>query len=68
MKDIEVFLTEERLPDHWESRIRKPYGLTLTTFNLKTVMVVEKGIDESKFPPAAKPETATATETPQEAS
>ena len=68
MKDLEVFLTEERLPDGWESRIKAPHGLTIITFN-KTVGAVEKGIDESKFAPAAKPENATATETsPHEAS
>jgi len=69
VEDLEVFLKKEQLPDKWESRIRKPHGLTITTFNLKTVQAVERGIDESKFTPVAKPETATATETsPQEAS
>jgi len=50
VKNLEVFLTEERLPDGWESRIRKPHGLTILTFT-KTVLVVENAIDESKFAP-----------------
>ena len=40
---------EERLPEGWESRVPGQYGLTLITFNLKTVNRVEKGIDEAKF-------------------
>jgi len=51
IKDIEIFLTEERIPDGWESRIRAPNGLTILTFN-NTVKQVENGIDESKFAPA----------------
>ena len=51
VKDLEVFLTEEHLPDGWEPRIRKPNGLTNLTIN-KTATAVEKGIDESKFAPA----------------
>ena len=60
MKDLEAFLTEERLQDGWESKIRKPHGLTLLTFS-RTVLAVENGIDESKFAPATRPETATET-------
>jgi len=68
VKDLEAFLTEERLTDGWESRTREPHGLTILTLK-KTVQAVENGIDESKFAPAAKPETATASVTsPQEAS
>ena len=26
-------LTEERIPEGWESRVRKPYGLTFAAFN-----------------------------------
>ncbi|KAG5652648.1 hypothetical protein H0H81_004204 [Sphagnurus paluster] len=52
VRDLETVLLEERLPEAWESRIREPYGLTLMTFN-KTVLKVEKGIDETKFAPAA---------------
>ncbi|KAF8635552.1 hypothetical protein AX15_000205 [Amanita polypyramis BW_CC] len=33
-QDIEVFLAEERIPDGWESRNRKHFGLTLTKYNV----------------------------------
>lgn len=49
LEDIETILLEERLPDGWETRVLEQYGLTLITFNLKTVNKVEKGIDEAKF-------------------
>lgn len=50
MNDIYTLLTEERLPDGWESRVRDQMGLTLTTFN-RTVFRVELGIeDEVKRP------------------
>jgi len=50
VNDIYTLLTEERLPDGWESRIRDQMGLTLTTFN-RTVFRVELGIeDEVKQP------------------
>ena len=50
MNDLYTFLTEERLPDGWESRARDRMGLTLTTFN-RTVFRVELGIeDEVKQP------------------
>jgi hypothetical protein len=45
ISDIYTFLTEERLPDGWESRIRDQMGLTMTTFN-RTVFRVELGIKE----------------------
>ena len=45
MDDIYTFLTEERLPKGWESRIRDQMGLTLLAFN-RTVLQVELGIDE----------------------
>ncbi|KAG6913428.1 hypothetical protein DXG01_006864 [Tephrocybe rancida] len=48
VRDLEVFLLEERLPDGWESRITQSRGLTILTFN-RTILKVEKGIDESKF-------------------
>lgn len=48
MKDLEAVLLEERLPEGWESRILKPYGLTIITFNF-TVKKVEGGIDEAKY-------------------
>ena len=40
-----TFLTEERLPDGWESRVRDQMGLTLTGFN-STVFHVELGIED----------------------
>ena len=49
MDDLETILLEERLPEGWESRVREAYGLTVITFNLKTVNPVEKGIDEEKY-------------------
>jgi len=45
MSDIYTFLTEERLPDGWESRVRDQMGLTLFAFN-RTVFRVELGIKE----------------------
>ncbi|KAG6810652.1 hypothetical protein H0H92_010915 [Tricholoma furcatifolium] len=68
VKDLETILLEERLPEGWESRIRETKGLTLITFNSKTVKKVENGIDESKFAPSAtfagEPATSSATQTP----
>ncbi|KIM41361.1 hypothetical protein M413DRAFT_71959 [Hebeloma cylindrosporum] len=46
--DIESILVDERIPDGWESRIRKRMGLTFASFNL-TVFKVERGIDEKKY-------------------
>ncbi|PIL29009.1 hypothetical protein GSI_09056 [Ganoderma sinense ZZ0214-1] len=43
MDDLRPFLTEERLPDGWESRIRHRMGLTIFEFNT-TVLPVELGI------------------------
>ncbi|KAI9447126.1 Cloroperoxidase [Lactarius psammicola] len=45
LDDIYTFLTEERFPEGWESRIRDQMGLTLLAFN-RTVFQVELGIDE----------------------
>jgi len=45
ISDIYTFLTEERLPDGWESRIRDRMGLTMITFN-RTVFGVELGVKE----------------------
>ncbi|KAG6826659.1 hypothetical protein H0H92_014950 [Tricholoma furcatifolium] len=64
VKDLETVLLEERLPEGWESRIRETKGLTLTTFNLKTVNKVENGIDESKFAPSATSAGDDATSSP----
>ncbi|KAF8719041.1 hypothetical protein AX14_011541 [Amanita brunnescens Koide BX004] len=33
LEDITIMLTEERIPEGWESRVRKPYGLTFAAFN-----------------------------------
>jgi hypothetical protein len=43
--DLYTFLTEERLPDGWESRVRDQMGLTFFTFN-RIVYRVELGIEE----------------------
>ncbi|KAF9245738.1 Chloroperoxidase [Melanogaster broomeanus] len=48
VEDLKAFLLEERLPDGWESYIRLPHGLTITTFN-QTIMKVELGIKERTF-------------------
>ncbi|KAK2460835.1 hypothetical protein APHAL10511_007305 [Amanita phalloides] len=45
-KDIEMLLTEERLPEGWEPRIRKPFGLTVAAFNT-VVLPVEFKTDEN---------------------
>ncbi|RDB17095.1 putative sterigmatocystin biosynthesis peroxidase stcC [Hypsizygus marmoreus] len=55
VKDLETVLTEERLPEGWESRIRERKGLTMTTFN-RTVLKVEHAIDEKKLAVASVPE------------
>ncbi|KAI0791556.1 Chloroperoxidase [Irpex lacteus] len=44
-EDLVPLLTEERLPDGWQPRIRHPFGLTLTEFNA-TVLRVEFGIED----------------------
>ena len=51
MKDLEVFIIEERLADGWEPRVRKPQGLTAMVIN-KTAKAVENETNESKFAPA----------------
>jgi hypothetical protein len=43
--DIYTFLTEERIPDGWESRVRDQMGLTFFSFN-RTVFGVELAIKE----------------------
>lgn len=45
LHDIHTFLTEERLPEGWESRVRDQMGLTILAFN-NTVLRVELGIEE----------------------
>lgn len=46
--DIESILIDERIPEGWESRIRKRNGLTFAAFN-PVVYKVERGIDEKKY-------------------
>lgn len=46
--DVKVMFTEERIPDGWESRVRKPYGLTILTLNW-TVLPMELGVRESDW-------------------
>jgi len=48
IEDLESILVEERIPERWESRIRKKMGLTFASFNL-TVFKIEKGVDEKKY-------------------
>ncbi|KAH9927949.1 Cloroperoxidase [Epithele typhae] len=43
--DIRTILTEERIPDGWEPRIRHRMGLTILEFN-NTVLPVELGVKE----------------------
>lgn len=45
LSDIYTFLTEERIPDGWESRIRDQMGLTFLSFN-RTAIAVELSIKE----------------------
>jgi len=63
MKDIESILVDERIPDGWESRILKPYGLTITSFNT-VVLPVEFGIDEKKYQAKLAAETRDVEATP----
>ncbi|RDX52559.1 Cloroperoxidase [Lentinus brumalis] len=44
-QDIRTLLTEERLPDNWEPRVRHQMGLTMMEFN-SSVLKVELGIRE----------------------
>jgi hypothetical protein len=48
ISDLTPILTEERLPDHWEPRVRSRFGLTLAKFN-GTVFLVEKGVSTKKI-------------------
>jgi hypothetical protein len=47
INDIKPFLIEERLPEGWEPRVRRRFGLTIGSFN-RTVLRVEFGIKEGK--------------------
>jgi hypothetical protein len=44
-KDVEILLTEERIPDGWESRVRNFYGLTIAALNI-VVLPVELRTNE----------------------
>lgn len=46
--DLRVILSEERLPQGWESRVRKPYGMTTFTLNLNSLRV-ELGVREADW-------------------
>lgn len=59
MSDIESILIDERIPDGWESRIRKRNGLTFAAFNPQ-VYKVERGIDEKKYQAKIAAEAAAA--------
>jgi hypothetical protein len=48
VNDLRPFLTEEKLPDKWESRVRSRWGLTFAKFNF-TVLPLELGISEKKY-------------------
>jgi hypothetical protein len=45
--DLNPILTEERIPEHWEPRVRSRFGLTMAKFNW-TVILVGKGINTKK--------------------
>ncbi|KAF8548982.1 Cloroperoxidase [Imleria badia] len=51
--DLRVIFGEERLPEGWESRVRRPYGLTILTLNF-TTLPVEFGIREADWADDAK--------------
>lgn len=48
VKDLEMWLLEERFPDGWETKIRERLGITFAQFNL-TVAKVELGVSEKKY-------------------
>ncbi|KAF8902549.1 heme-thiolate peroxidase [Gymnopilus junonius] len=48
ISDLESILVEERIPEGWESRVRKRMGLTFAAFN-STVLKVELGVNEKKY-------------------
>jgi len=52
--DLKVIFTEERLPQGWESRVRKPNGLTIFRLNL-TTFPIEFGIREADWAVDARP-------------
>ena len=50
---LRAILLEERLPEGWEPRVRKPYGLTLHTLNF-TALLIWLGIREADWAEDAK--------------
>jgi hypothetical protein len=48
ISDLTPILTEERIPNDWEPRVRSRFGLTMLKFN-GTVIPVERGIDTKKI-------------------
>ena len=47
MEDLKIFLTEERFPEGWQTKVRNRKGLTILSFN-RLVNQVEFGIDEKR--------------------
>jgi len=60
--DLKSILTEERLPEGWESRIRSRMGLTIAAFNI-TILKLERSIDEKKYKARIAAEAAAASAT-----
>jgi len=60
VNDLKSILIEERIPEGWESRVRKRMGLTFAAFNF-IVFKVERGIDEKKYKTRIAAEAAAAT-------
>lgn len=48
ISDLTPILTEERIPENWEPRVRSRFGFTIAKFN-KTVLRVEKGVNTKKI-------------------
>ncbi|KAF2646858.1 Cloroperoxidase [Massarina eburnea CBS 473.64] len=46
--DLRPMLLEERFAQGWEPRVRKRFGLTMTSFNA-TVLPVERGVNEKAY-------------------
>jgi len=51
--DLRAILLDERIPEGWEPRVRKPNGLTVTTFQF-TVLPVELRVREADWAEDAK--------------
>jgi hypothetical protein len=48
ISDLTPMLTEERFAEHWETRVRSRFGLTMAKFN-GTAISVERGINTKKI-------------------